>query len=107
MRLVNLATGDLALQILSVSPTAVNVQWNCPSTDNVTTLRWKAVVKNAVAKWQRSDTKVIEPCQNASIDQQVNTVITDLEEGVEYQLSLIQLDKTLSSLNFQTLTSGE
>lgn len=105
--LVNLATGDLALQILSVSPTAVNVQWNCPSTDNVTTLQWKAVVKNAVEKWQRLDAKVVELCQNASIGQQVSTVITDLEEGVKYQFSLTQLETTLSSVNFQTLTSGE
>ena len=107
LMLVNLATGDLALQILSVSPTAVDVQWNCPSTDNLTTLQWKAMVKNAVERWQRTDTKVIELCQNASTSQQVNTVITDLEEGVKYHLSLTQFDATLSSMNFQTLTSGE
>ena len=104
---VNLATDGLALQILSVSPTAVNVQWNC-TRDNLT-LQWKATVKNAVEKWERKDKKVIELCQNASIGQQVNTVIADLEEGVEYHLSLTQFEATLSlsSLNFNTLTSGE
>ena len=100
--LVHLATGDLALQILSVSSTTVSLQWNCASTDNIA-LTWKGTADNTVETWHRKDKKVFELCQTANISQSVQAVITDLEEGVEYSLSVTQSE---TGLNFKTLTSG-
>ena len=101
--LVHLATGDLALQVVSVSSTVVNVQWNCISKDNIA-LTWKATADNGVETWCRKDKKVFELCQTANVSQNVEAVITDLEEGMEYQLSIGEPEKPF---NFKTLTSGK
>lgn len=68
------------------------------------TVTWKGMIRNAMEKWERTDTKVFDLCQNVNnFGQEVNTTITDLEEGVEYNFSV----DGLGLANFNTLTSGE
>ena len=102
-----MATDVLELRILSVTSTSVTVQWNCTMVYNLS-LTWKGIIKNGVEKWKREDTKVLDVCQNFSaIGQEVNMSIIDLEEGVEYQLSLTNGSVVLGSKHFSTLTSGK
>lgn len=102
-----ISTDDLALQILVLSPTAINVQWNCTSFDNFT-LTWKGLAKNVLEEWQRSDNKIFNLCQNTnSIGQQASIIISDLEEGMKYTLSVtIGLD-VVTTTQFKTLTTGQ
>ena len=96
-------TDNLVLQIVSVLPTTIDVQWMCTTVHN-NTATWKGMIKNAVEKWERTDTKVFDLCKNInSLGQEVNTTITDIEEGVEYYFSI----DGLNLVHFNTLTSGK
>ena len=96
-------TDNLVLQIVPVSPTTIDVQWMCTTVYN-NTVTWKGMIKNAVEKWERMDTKVFDLCKNVNnLGQEVKTTITDLEEGVEYYFSI----DGLSLVHFSTLTSGK
>ena len=92
----------MTLQILSTSSTAVNVQWECTQ-GHTLTLRWRGLDSNALERWRRNDAKILDVCQNTS-----NTIISDLEEGMTYYLSITnESDTVLVSTQFDTLTSGE
>ena len=66
------------------------------------------MIRNAVEKWKREDTKALDVCQNSStIGQEVNTTIIDLEEGVEYRLTITDGSFALGSEHICTLTSGK
>lgn len=93
------------LKLLLLSPTAINIQWNCTQVKPFT-LAWRGgLVKNALEQWQRTDMKVFDRCQNDSrIGQQVNIMINDLEEGMEYSLSVTE--EFTSIFSFKTMTSG-
>lgn len=95
----------LTFNVLPVSPTAVNIQWmNCIELDSVT-LKWEATVENALEKWNRADMKILDLCQKSSDPgQQVDTIITDLEEGMNYKISMLTSGV---SVHLNTLTSGE
>ena len=99
----------MTLQILSVSPTTVNVHWKCTQVC-VFTLRWRGLDSNALERWRRNDAKTLYPCQNASnIFKEFNTIISDLEEGMVYYFSVTNgsdTDAVFSSTQFSTLTSG-
>ena len=98
--------GDFMLKILSLSPTAIKVQWNCTQVKPIT-LAWRGgLVKNALEQWQRTDMKVFDWCQNDNnIGQQVSTMISDLEEGMQYSLSVTE--EFIPIHEFKTLTSGQ
>jgi len=97
----------LALQVLVLSPTAINVQLNCISFEKIT-LIWKGLAENDLEEWQRCDKTVLNLCENAnSIGQQVSTIISDLEEGMVYTLTVIIGCKTFNSTQFKTLTAGQ
>ena len=96
----------LTLKILPLSPTSIKVQWNCTRVKPFT-LAWRGgLVKNALEQWQRIDMKVLDRCQNDSrIGQQVNIMISDLEEGMEYSLSVTE--EFIPIYSFKTMTSGQ
>ena len=103
---LSFADGDFTLKTLSLSPTAIKVQWNCTQVKPIT-LAWRGgLVKNALEQWQRTDMKVFDWCQNDNrIGQQVDTMISDLEEGMEYSLSVTE--EFIPIHEFETLTSGQ
>ena len=97
----------MVLNILSLSPTTVNVQWKCTQAYNPI-LTWKVQVHNALEIWKRMDTKILDFCQNANnTGNKVNITISDLEEGMMYHLSLANKYGILSSASFNTLTTGK
>ena len=104
-----LTTDNTALQILSASSTAVNVQWKCTHA-HVVNITWRGLDSNALERWRRNDAITLYPCQNASnIGKQFNTIISDLEEGMDYYLKITSNESDVNnftSVQFSTLTSG-
>ena len=102
-----LTTDDMTLRILSASSTAVNAQWKCTQA-HIVNLTWRGLDSNALERWRRNDAKTLYTCQNSSnIGKEFNTIISDLEEGIEYYFSIVNgSDVAFSSTQFSTLTSG-
>ena len=98
----------MTLQILSTSSTAANIQWECTQAYTFT-LRWRGLDSNALERWRRNDAKALDVCQNTSnIGKEFSTIISDLEEGMTYYLSITnESDAVLASTQLNTLTSGE